>query len=505
MIVKWLYRINIRTRLLIMSVGIMLVGFFGLTLIAGSQIETAARVDYERQLQDKVRLLAQDINVRAGEQDISQLGSSEQDNLLKPYASQVNGQLTLYFVNQPPPDSGEHRAGGPGPSSVLPEIELARHGGVMLDERANSAGIMTFYTAAAITPVDRGGTIAILQLAVPTSSLASTIMERWLILGLSCALLTACALLVALLLSRSITHPLQQLRASALRLSRGDFSQRVQVPGKDEIGEVAEAFNEMAHQVQSMLEEQRSFASNTSHELRTPLTAIRLRTEALRYDPTLDDNTTRQYIEEIDEEVAHLSNLVQELILLSRFEAGRAEVGHEHIDLTRVANALVQEFMPQAQAKQLALTLVQPETPILLTANINHLTIVFRNLLDNALKYTPHGGSVTWTIGVNEQEIVHAIQDTGQGIPAEALSHLFERFYRADKARSRDIPGTGLGLAIVKTIVDTYRGRIEVLSPGSNQGTTVRVHWQYQLAQEETHSLENTPEENQAPTQPSLL
>lgn len=96
------------------------------------------------------------------------------------------------------------------------------------------------------------------------------------------------------MLSRSITRPLQQLRTSALRLARGDFSQRVQFPWKDEIAEVAQAFNEMARQVQSMLEEQRAFASNTSHELRTPLTAIRLRTEALRYDTTLDDTTARQ-------------------------------------------------------------------------------------------------------------------------------------------------------------------------------------------------------------------
>jgi signal transduction histidine kinase len=297
---------------------------------------------------------------------------------------------------------------------------------------------------------------------------------------MSFALLTTSALLAALMLSRSITRPLQQLRTSALRLAQGDFSQRVQFPWKDEIAEVAQAFNEMAHQVQSMLEEQRAFASNTSHELRTPLTAIRLRTEALRDDTTLDNTTARQYIEEIDDEVAHLSNLVQELILLSRFEAGRAEVGHEQIELSRLASSLVHEFTPQAQTKHIELTLVKPETPVLITANINHLTIVFRNLLDNALKYTPDGGSVTWTIQVNEHEVVHMIQDTGQGIPAHALAHLFERFYRADKARSRNIPGTGLGLAIVKTIVDLYHGRIEIESAGINKGTTVHVYWPYQ-------------------------
>jgi signal transduction histidine kinase len=114
--------------------------------------------------------------------------------------------------------------------------------------------------------------------------------------------------------------------------------------------------------------------------------------------------------------------------------------------------------------------------------------LVFRNLLDNALKYTPDGGSVTWTIQVDEHEVVHTLQVTGQGIPAHALAHLFERFYRADKARSRDIPGTGLGLAIVKNIVESYHGRIEIESAGINKGTMVHVYWPYQPVQEEMSS-----------------
>ena len=114
--------------------------------------------------------------------------------------------------------------------------------------------------------------------------------------------------------------------------------------------------------------------------------------------------------------------------------------------------------------------------------------MVFRNLLDNALKYTSDGGSVTWTIQVDEHEVVHTLQVTGQGIPAHALAHLFERFYRADKARSRDIPGTGLGLAIVKNIVESYHGRIEIESAGINKGTMVHVYWPYQPVQEEMSS-----------------
>jgi signal transduction histidine kinase len=479
---------------MVMSIGIILVGFSGLTMIAGSQIQTAARVDYEQQLQEKTRLIAQNISATIGTRDISHWSSSEKNSLLAKFASQVDGKLTLYTPDQQPPPGIRGREGGNGgtrPANAMPELEAARHGATMIDERKNNAGQDTFYTAAPVSPNGRDGAVALLQLAVPANELVAIIIQRWLMLSLSFLLLTTCALLAALLLSRSITRPLQQLRASALRLSQGDFSQRVHFPWKDEITEVAHAFNEMAHQVQSMLDEQRAFASNTSHELRTPLTAIRLRTEALRYDTDLDHATARQYIEEIDDEVAHLSNLVQELILLSRFEAGRAEVGHEQIDLTRMASSVVKEFAPQAQAKHIELTLVEPEQSVLLTANMNHLTIVFRNLLDNALKYTPDGGSVTWTIRVDDHEVIHTLQDTGQGIPADALAHIFERFYRADKARSRDIPGTGLGLAIVKTIVNLYHGRITIDSAGIQKGTMVHIYWPYQSVQEELSSLEN--------------
>src|SRR5579884_2088635 len=163
---KWLYRSSIHTRLMVMSIGIILVGFSGLTLIAGSQIETAARVDYEQQLQDKVRLIAQNISASVGNQDISDLSSSQQNSLLKRFASQVSGQLALYVLDQPPPPGrGDH--GPKGSFGSMPEVEAAIHGGSALDERKNSAGQDTFYTAAPIMSPEKDKIVGILQLAVP--------------------------------------------------------------------------------------------------------------------------------------------------------------------------------------------------------------------------------------------------------------------------------------------------------------------------------------------------
>lgn len=168
---KWLYRTSIHTRLMIMSIGIVLVGFSALTVIAGSQIGTAVRLDYEQHLQDKVRLVAQNISASIGSQDISHLSGSEQNSLLKRFSSQVEGQLTLYPIGQPPPEGRDHEPTRSFDS--MPEIETAIHGGIIVDERTNSAGEDTLYTAVPITSAAKSGMVAILQLAVPASSLVT--------------------------------------------------------------------------------------------------------------------------------------------------------------------------------------------------------------------------------------------------------------------------------------------------------------------------------------------
>jgi signal transduction histidine kinase len=225
-----------------------------------------------------------------------------------------------------------------------------------------------------------------------------------------------------------------------------------------------------------MLEEQKAFASNASHELRTPLTTIRLRSEALR-EGLVDEETGQQYIAEIDDEVERLGNLVQDIIVLSRLDAGRLDLGSEQIDPLRLAHQLLAEFSIQAEARQITIQLNAPDTVPPVSAGLNHLHMVFRNLLQNALNYTPNGGTVTWQIQVEDHLLHHTIQDTGQGVAPEDLPHLFDRFYRVDKARSRAVPGVGLGLSLVKRIVESYNGRVTLQSPGLDQGTTVHIHW----------------------------
>jgi signal transduction histidine kinase len=314
------------------------------------------------------------------------------------------------------------------------------------------------------------------QVAKPLSGVTVAIRQRWGVLGAGVLALTLVALAASILLSTSLTNPLTQLRSSALRLSEGDFSKRLPDNRRDEFGQLATTFNYMVDQIESMLEEQRAFAANAAHELRTPLTTIRLRSDALQQNH-LDGALREQYIAEIDREVKRLAGLVDDLILLSRIETGRAELGKEQIDLSRFARSLVREFQPGAEAKSITLTLDAPSELPPLQASLNHLRVVFRNLLDNAIKYTPGGQRVIWTMRADEHSIRSTIVDTGLGIDEKDLPHLFQRFYRADKAHTRTVLGTGLGLSLVRSIVELYGGEITIGSPGVNQGTTVMVVW----------------------------
>lgn len=476
---RWLPR-RLQSRLIVLNVGLIVVGFAGLALFAGRQISTAARQDYEARMRSKVALAAEALRDEVVAYDEGRLSRDEMEATLAAFEAQVDADLALF----PTPESGGQH--GPGPHRMrdfaLPpndyaELAAAREGVSLVVERTDAQGVVRLYTATEVkTP---GGPRALLQLSEPASRIESQIARRWLALGGAFALVTGVAVLASLALAFSLTQPLRSLQEAAQQLAQGNLSHRVPPAPTEELNNVARAFNTMARQVQGMIEEQRAFASNSSHELRTPLTTMRLRTEALRYDTTLDAPTRAQYVAELDDELRRLGGLIEDLILLARLDAGRAEVGMEEIDFASFAESMVKAWGQAAADKNITLRLHLPAgaaRPVV-RASVHHLNIVFRNVLDNALKYTPAGGHIEWGVEVAGGFITSRVQDSGQGIAPAQLAHVFDRFYRGDRARSRQTPGSGLGLALVKAVVEAYGGTITVSSAGVDKGTLVRVVW----------------------------
>ncbi|MEO8392827.1 MAG: HAMP domain-containing sensor histidine kinase [Chloroflexota bacterium] len=460
---------SLRTRLIVAYTGLILVGFGMLTLLAGSQLSSAVRSDYQDRLVSETNLVAEGIRQKLGQNSSGEVDQAEIDAALAAYQSQIEGTVTFDTDARrdfPPGNNPPQGANSP-PAQNNPPPQNNR-GGASVQQQNGDLLITAPITV-------EGKILGRLEVRVPSSSVDNAVAQRWLELAIGLLAMTLLSIGASVWLSNTLIRPLRTLRQSALRLSQGDFSQRIAYTGVDEVTEVVSAFNEMAFQVESMLEEQRAFASNTSHELRTPLTTIRLRTEALRDDPALDAETQRQYVIEVDDEVKRLSGLVTDLTLLSRLDAGRAELGSEQIDFVRFAEQLERQMRAQAQTNGIQLTVVTPAVPIILQGSLSHLSVIFRNLIDNAIKYSAANTKIEWRIDMDGARVHSQIIDQGRGIAPEHLPHVFERFYRADKARSREIPGTGLGLALVKSIVDAYKGEIRIESAGKEAGTTIHV------------------------------
>lgn len=467
---------RLRTRLFLTYTTLLVVGLAGLALLAGRQIERSAVEDYEQTLVSQVALVARGLHEGVEEFREGEIGQAALLQMVQTYARDIAANVVLIDASGRAWLSNDDTV--PLETvSARPEVAAALQQRTTYDTRDDEAGNARVYAAAPIIEDER--VLSVVRLDAPLTAAQPLIVRRWLELGGGLLLLVLLNLGASTWLSVSLTRPLDRLRRSALSMAQGDLSQRLPTDRQDEIGQLAVAFNHMASQVEAMLEEQRAFASNASHELRTPLTTIRLRSEALR-EGTLDAQTVRQYIVEIDEEVRRLSQLVEDLLLLSRLDSGRMQRGEQQVDAVRLARHLLEAYAPRAAANHVSLQLdAAPDLPAV-TASLNHLRIVFRNLLDNAIKYTPEGGGVYWTLRSKDGHLHAVIRDTGRGVDATDLPHLFERFYRVDKARTRDVAGTGLGLALVQALVQTYGGRIAISSPGLSQGATVEVWWPLQ-------------------------
>jgi signal transduction histidine kinase len=295
------------------------------------------------------------------------------------------------------------------------------------------------------------------------------------------------AILAGLVLAGRLLRPIARVTETARQIgSSGDLSRRITLSSRlhhDEVGRLTLTFNSMLEKLETSFKAQRQFVADASHELKTPLTAILGHANLLRRrgktNPELLEETTSAIIEEGE----RLHRLTLDLLELARLDERPSRIV-EDVNLAELAEVVVAELRPLAEAKAVHLDLLKstPENggsePILVGGDRDKLKQVILNLLENALKFTPPGGKVTAKAAQEEYQgqakAIIEMRDSGCGIEAEYLPHIFERFYRADSSRNRPAGGSGLGLAIVQEIARQHGGEVEVESqPG--QGSTFRV------------------------------
>lgn len=243
-----------------------------------------------------------------------------------------------------------------------------------------------------------------------------------------------------------------------------DNLQHVQINSRDEIGQLAIAFNNLIDRMAELEDKRRMFVSNASHELKTPLSIIKLLSDSLIQTENPDPEFIKEFLNDMNKEVDRLTRIIEKLLDMTQMDSTQTGIQFVHTDVREIVQEVYEKLLPLAKNKGITLTLNQPDGEVILLMERDSLTEAVYNITDNSIKYTESGGSVSISLSRDLGNIYIAVTDTGIGIPKEEAQKIFDRFYRVDKARARETGGTGLGLSIALDAVKLHGGHIEVKS-----------------------------------------
>lgn len=281
------------------------------------------------------------------------------------------------------------------------------------------------------------------------------------------------AVAVSLFISRQVVTPVQEMMIASQHIAGGHYQERVHVPGDpdkaDELAQLALSFNRMAEKLDQTENMRRQLIGDISHELRTPLTTIKGTMEGL-IDGVLP--AIPETYQDIHRETRRLEKLVADLQELSRVEAGSYPLARLPVEILPLIESVARRLRPQFEGKGVSLEIISPDELPKVQADPDRISQVLINLIGNALQYTPENGQVSVIVSQVGNEIHTSVTDSGIGIPVEHLAHIFIRFYRVDKSRSRAGGGSGIGLTIAKHLVEAHGGKIWAESKGTGNGST---------------------------------
>ena len=326
---------------------------------------------------------------------------------------------------------------------------------------------------AALPAVAADGSRYVVEVGSSAAPLEATLRRLLGMLALGLPLTVAVAVAGGFVLVRRALDPVERIARKAQEITQHNLSERLPaVHSGDELERLSVSLNRMISRLQEAIDGSKQFVADASHELRTPLTVMRGELESLAQDPQLG-RETRETLGSVLEEVERLAEIVESLFALSRLDAGEASAQWRRFDLAELAATTAEQMGLLATDKNVSVT-CESGAGVMVEGDPARLKQVIVNLLDNAIKYTAAGGRVRLTVRREQGFAILEVADDGIGIPAEALPHVFKRFFRVDSSRSREQGGAGLGLAIVKSICSAHGADIEVISE-VGRGSTFRL------------------------------
>lgn len=460
---------------------VMLLLIVSLMAVVGAFLMNEIRSYYIDDFYEKMKTVFEDpglaTDLRSAADD-SSAPFKRMADVLQNHSSQLgiaSGSRNYYILSG---DTGKYLAGSEAESENLPATRniLTAVSGKEGTESDASASYMDLAipfqgkTGSYIVYV-KDNKSAVRQL----SSVLFGIIAEALLVGL---IITA---LLSMLLAKAMVTPIVDLTNAAERVAAGDFSSKPVSDAQDEIGVLTRTFDGMADQLEKTLDDlkkseemRKQFVANVSHELRTPITSIRSYAETLMDSGELPKETERQFLGVIINESDRMTNIVADLLTLSKFDAGSIEFHYERFSFERSIQDIYSAMLLEAQKHGHEFT-VGIATPLPdIVGDRSHLEQVLINMVANAVKYTPDGGKIELIASSDGKTVSTSVCDNGIGIPAEDVDKVFERFYRVDKARSRESGGTGLGLSIAKEIVTRHDGTLTLKSE-KGKGTVITV------------------------------
>ena len=297
------------------------------------------------------------------------------------------------------------------------------------------------------------------------------IFKKYMLLSLLSIAITG---LISFVFAHFIAKPIENLTDSITKIYHGKIEQKVEVIGNDELSNLGRAFNMMSTKLYQVDKQRKDFVANVSHELRTPLSAMKLLSESLLHNDEVDIETYKDFLRDIDMEVDRLNKIIENLLSLVDLDKEKLQLDYQITYVNYLVERLIDSLKPLANSKNIDLVFHEEERVQILLDQLK-IQQALTNIIYNAIKYTQEGGKIQISLYTEHDQVVIKIEDNGIGIPEESLPHIFEKFYRVDKARARATGGTGLGLAIAQQIIALHQGRIDVTSK-VNIGTSFCIH-----------------------------